>query len=107
MCLLQYNLNYHIDRSEVPARKYSSATVMTFADAYVFRRPPPSLCSGTPLAGGGMPSTYIGIQLKCHNCSFTYLPQGLRSESAQGPSEAAAGSSIEQVSSLSDIDQKA
>jgi hypothetical protein len=39
MCLLQYNLNYHIDRSEVPARKYSSATVMTFKlCAYEWRR---------------------------------------------------------------------
>ena len=39
MCLLQYNLNYHIDRSEVPAWKYSSATVMTFKlCAYEWRR---------------------------------------------------------------------
>ena len=38
--------------------------------------------------------------------SLTNLPQGRRSSSAQGPSDRAEGRSIEQVSSLSEIDQK-
>ena len=60
-----------------------------------------------PLAVGGTPPEYKCTLLKCHSCSFTNLPHGLRSVSAQGPSDGADGRSIEQVSSLSEIDQNA